>query len=128
MGWESPSDEELIARYRDGGGTSRSEQYVDELFRRYHVKVARSCLAFTNDRESAADLAQESSAKAYHNLPSFRGQSEFSTWLFSVARNHCLNAVRARSGVPAVECAHLLVDELPDLASETLDAAVEREQ
>jgi len=127
MLWESASDEELIARYRDDG-TSRSEQYVDELFRRYHTKVARWCLAFTNDRESAADLAQEICAKAYQNLPSFRGQSKFSTWLFSVTRNHCLNAVRARSSLPAMESAHLMVDELPDLTSEALDAAVERKQ
>lgn len=128
MGWESPPDEELIARYRDEASKSRSEQYVNELFRRYHAKVARWCLAFTNDRESAADLAQEICAKAYRNLSSFRGQSKFSTWLFSVARNHCLNAVRARSGVPAMESSEEIIDELPDLASESLDAAIERKQ
>src|SRR5262249_10566071 len=116
------------ARCRDGASTSRSEQYVNELFRRYHAKVARWCLAFTNDRETAADLAQEICAKAYQNLSSFRGQSKFSTLLFSIARNHCLNAVRARSSVPAMESAQLMMDDLPDLTSEALDVALERKQ
>jgi RNA polymerase sigma-70 factor (ECF subfamily) len=128
MRWDGLSDEELIARYRAQASKSGSEQYVNELFRRHHVKVARWCLSFTNDRESAADLAQEICAKAYKNLSSFSGQSKFSTWLFSIARNHCLNAVRARSSLPAMDPVHLFVDTLPDLASENPDAAMETKQ
>ena len=128
MRWEGLSDEELIARYRAEANNSSSEQYVNELFRRHHVKIARWCLSFTNDRESAADLAQEICAKAYKNLSSFSGQSKFSTWLFSIARNHCLNAVRARSSLPAMDPVHLLVDTLPDLASENPDAAMQTKQ
>ncbi len=127
MGWDSPSDEDLIARYRDETGAG-SEQHINELFGRYHAKVARWCLAFTNDRESAADLAQEICAKAYRNLPSFRAESKFSTWLFSIARNHCLNAVRARSGMPAMESAQMMIDELPDLVSENPDTAIVRKE
>jgi RNA polymerase sigma-70 factor (ECF subfamily) len=128
MGWEALSDEELIARSRTETNESRSRQYVDELFRRHHVKVARWCLSFTNDRETAADLAQDICAKAYRNLSSFLGQSKFSTWLYSIARNHCINEARARSGAGTVELGESIVDTLPDLASEHPDAAIEREQ
>src|SRR5215467_12817840 len=126
MVWEALSDEELIARSRTETNESRSRQYVDTLFCRHHAKVARWCLSFANDRESAADLAQDICAKAYQNLSSFRGQSKFSTWLFSIARNHCLNTVRARSGAPPTEADQTIFDALPDLASENPEAAVER--
>jgi RNA polymerase sigma-70 factor (ECF subfamily) len=91
------ADEELASRYREAASPAAREPYVDELFRRNYARVARWCLRFTNDRESAADLSQEIFTKAYQNLPSFQGQSKFSTWLFSIARNHCLNAVKANA-------------------------------
>lgn len=122
------SDEELIGLYRAETNRSRSEQYVNELFRRHHAKVASWCLAFTNDRESALDLAQEICAKAYQNFSSFKGQSKFSTWLFSIARNHCLNVVRARSRNLVMEWDQGIIDTLPDLVAEHPDAAIERKE
>jgi len=97
MSLEQLRDEELVAQYRSTAEVRQREAYVDELFRRNYSRVARWCLRFTSDRESAADLAQEVFSKAYQNLSSFQGQSKFSTWLFVIARNHCLNAVRANT-------------------------------
>jgi RNA polymerase sigma-70 factor, ECF subfamily len=95
MSLEQLLDEELVAQYRSTAETGEREQYINELFRRNYARVARWCLRFTEDRERAADLAQEIFVKAYQNLASFQGQSKFTTWLFVIARNHCLNAVRA---------------------------------
>src|SRR5262245_51188357 len=95
MGFEQLPDEELVTRYRVAADPHERDQFINELFRRNYVRVARWCLRFTTDRETAADLAQEILTKVYQNLNSFQGQSKFSTWLFSIARNHCLNAVRA---------------------------------
>jgi RNA polymerase sigma-70 factor (ECF subfamily) len=97
MALEQLLDEELVARYRSSTEIRDRELYIDELFRRNYARVARWCLRFTADRESAADLAQEVFTRAYQNLSSFNGQSKFSTWLFVIARNHCLNAVRANA-------------------------------
>ena len=97
MSFEQLLDEELVSRYRSAAETSEREQYINELFRRNYARVGRWCLRFAADRESAADLAQEVFTKAYQNLSSFQGQSKFSTWLFVIARNHCLNAVRAKT-------------------------------
>ena len=105
MSLEQLLDEELVAKYRSIADASEREQYINELFRRNYARVARWCLRFTDDRESAADLAQEVFAKAYQKLSSFQGQSKFSTWLFVIARNHCLNAVRANTR-QATELAH----------------------
>ena len=97
MSFEQLLDEELVSRYRSAAETSEREQYINELFRRNYARVARWCLRFAADRESAADLAQEVFTRAYQNLSSFQGQSKFSTWLFVIARNHGLNAVRSNT-------------------------------
>src|SRR5690242_5756510 len=68
VNWAELSDEALIANYRNTGDRALAEEYANELFRRHHVKIARWCLGFTGDRESAADLAQEICVKAYRNL------------------------------------------------------------
>ena len=128
MQWENLSDEALIAKSRAEADKSAADLYLNELFRRHHVKVARWCLSVTGDRESAADLAQEICVKAYQNLSYFKGQSKFSTWLYSITRNHCLNALRSRSNAPDMDSDEAVMDTLPDMGSDTPLASVEREQ
>lgn len=128
MLWEELSDEALITKYRDEADKQQAEQYINELFRRHHVKVARWCLGFTGDRESAADLAQEICAKAYKNLSYFKGQSKFSTWLYSIARNHSLNAIRSRNSMPEMDSDEAVIDTLPDMVSDNPLKTVERNQ
>ena len=91
-----PTDEELLAQARDCRDSSASRDLLDQLFARYQSKVALWCLRVTGDRESAADLAQDILLRAYENLDSFRGQAKFSTWLYTVTRNHCLNDAARR--------------------------------
>jgi len=128
MRWEDLSDEALIAQYRAEADKVQAEQYLNELFRRHHVKVARWCLSVTGDRESAADLAQEICVKAYQNLSYFKGQSKFSTWLYSITRNHCLNALRSKASTPEMDSDETVVDTLPDIGSDSPLASVERKQ
>ena len=91
------TDGELAERLRQAPTPAEREPYIDELFRRNYARVARWCLRFASDRETAADLAQEVFARSYQNIASFQGQAKFSTWLFSIARNHCLNFVKAQT-------------------------------
>jgi len=128
MRWEDLSDEALIAQYRAEADKAQAELYLNELFRRHHVKVARWCLSVTGDRESAVDLAQEICVKAYQNLSYFKGQSKFSTWLYSITRNHCLNALRSKANAPDMESDEAVMDTLPDMRSDSPLASVERKQ
>jgi RNA polymerase sigma-70 factor, ECF subfamily len=100
MSLDKLTDEELAGLYRNSANSAEGEKYIDELFRRNYARVGRWCLRFASDRETAADLAQEVFTRVYQNLKSFQGQSKFSTWLFSIARNHCLNVVQANSRQP----------------------------
>jgi RNA polymerase sigma-70 factor (ECF subfamily) len=92
-----PSDEDLIERYQQ---SAIKDAHADQLFGRYAERVALWCWRFTGDRELARDLAQEVLLKAYLHLGSFRADAKFSTWLYSIARNHCLNHVRGQSREP----------------------------
>jgi RNA polymerase sigma factor (sigma-70 family) len=93
-------DEELVSRYRAQAGSREAEQWLNQLFQRHHSRVALWCLRLTGDRESAVDLAQEVFLKAFRYLGSFRGDAKFSTWLYSITRNHCFNEIKGRATAP----------------------------
>jgi len=129
MSLELLQDEALLEQYRLCTQADAREQCVNELFRRNYARVARWCLRFTDDREAAADLAQEVFTKAYQNLHSFQGQSKFTTWLFVIAKNHCLNSMRAQSRQASEQAAEDGEDILLEIADSAPSpyAAAERE-
>ncbi len=65
------------------------------LYSRYHQKVYRFCLRMLGDEAAAKDAFQETFIKVYEHRESFRG-SNFSGWLFTIARHTCLNVIRAK--------------------------------
>src|SRR5690349_10159444 len=90
-GLARPRDELLVARACEAGGGADAEAARGALFGRYHRQVAAWCLRFCGDREEAADLAQEVFLRVHERLGSFRGESRFSTWLYTVARRVAIN-------------------------------------
>lgn len=91
------SDEELVRQYRSQPEGSGREKLINDLFQRHYRRVGAWCYRWTGDRESAADLAQEIFIRAYRSLDSFRGDAKFTTWLYTVARNHCTNQMKAQA-------------------------------
>jgi RNA polymerase sigma-70 factor (ECF subfamily) len=63
----------------------------DRLVLRYQRDVYRLCYRYVNNHEDANDLAQEVFLKAWRAIGRFRGDSAFSTWLYRIAVNACLN-------------------------------------
>ena len=120
MEFEELSAEELVARVLALAGSPEGDRCANELFERHYSRVSCWCLRFTGDRESAADLAQEIFARAHRALKSFQGQSKFSTWLYTIARNHCLNVAKARSVRP-IEVGEEALAELPGDDSPSTD-------
>lgn len=66
------------------------------LVERYQDPVWRFLCALVKDRALAEDLTQETFLRAYDRLDSFEHRSRFSTWLFTVARNLGIDALRRR--------------------------------
>jgi RNA polymerase sigma-70 factor (ECF subfamily) len=70
-------------------------QAFDVIVRRHQRSVYQLCYRFAGNHEDASDLAQDVFIRAYRGLRSFKGTSAFSTWLYRVGVNVCLNRVGA---------------------------------
>lgn len=68
----------------------------DRLVERYQRDVYRLCYRYVNNHHDANDMAQEVFLRAYRAIGRFRGDSAFSTWLYRIAVNTCLNFKSAR--------------------------------
>lgn len=66
------------------------------LFDRYQRKVFMICYGMVRHREDALDLVQETFIKTYRSLSSFKGESQFYTWVYRIAANTCLDFLRKR--------------------------------
>lgn len=86
------SDQELVEQIKSG----QKELYAD-LIRQYHKKVIGYCLSMLQNHTEAEEAAQDIFIKAYRNLPKFKGNSAFSTWLYRITTNHCLDVLRKRN-------------------------------
>ena len=118
------SDEELIARYRLAPGSDRSRSFVEELFRRHQARVVAWCYRLTGDRTQAVDLAQDVFAKAYASLDSFRADSKFTTWLYTIARNRWSDTLRAQRSRTREAPDTAMFDDEPSTENDAL-AAIE---
>jgi len=96
----SLSDEELVAHSRAAACPLEARRFLEELFGRQQSRVLSWCYRLTGDREWAADLAQDILMKAFCNLDSFRVESKFSTWLYTITRNHCFKEIRTKALEP----------------------------
>ena len=94
----------------------------DVLVERYQRDIYRLCYRYVNDPQDANDMAQEVFLKAYRAVGRFRGDSSFSTWLYRIAVNTCLNFRSSRR--PEGE---ELSDALPDRQAGAL-ARIEQEE
>lgn len=103
-------DRELIGRVLSG----RRDDFAG-LVRRHHAAVLGLCVSMLGDEALADDAAQETFLKAYASLSEYRGDSSFSTWLYRIAANRCLDLRRQRSRRPAESLDALVEEESPRL-------------
>lgn len=66
----------------------------DDLVRRYRARIYALSLHLTGSRSEADDITQDVFTRAYQQLHTFAGRSEFFTWLYRIAVNRSLNARR----------------------------------
>src|SRR6185369_3797305 len=86
------SDAAAVARARAG-----DREAFRVLVERHSRNVFRLAFRMTRSEEDAEDVVQETFLKAYRNLHRFAGQSEFSTWLHSIASRCALDLLRRRA-------------------------------
>ena len=86
-------EDELRRLLRQGGYAEALERMLDL----YQQKVFRMALAMLRDRGRAEEVTQDVFLKVWRALPGYDGRASVGTWLYTIARNTCLTAVRAGS-------------------------------
>jgi RNA polymerase sigma factor (sigma-70 family) len=85
------NDSEIISRVLRG-----ESQLYAELVERYKNFVFTITCRYTKQREDAEEISQDVFVKAYRNLADFRGESKFSTWLYTITNTTCISFLRKK--------------------------------
>jgi RNA polymerase sigma factor (sigma-70 family) len=83
-------DEELVSLYV----TTQRNEYFEEIYERYANKVYRKCYSFVYSQEKAEDLTHDIFLKLVVKIGTYKESSKFSTWLYSITYNYCMDQIR----------------------------------
>lgn len=85
------NDNEIISQVLNG-----NQQAYAGLVNRYQNYVFTLSLRMVKSREDAEEVAQDVFIKAYKYLADFRGESKFTTWLYTIVNNTCISFLRKK--------------------------------
>jgi len=121
MNYETADDAMLVTAATDG-----DLRAFEALVRRHTRFVYAHALRFFGDASAAEDISQEVFVKVYRSIGSFDERARFSTWLYRITRNACLDEVRAGKRRPSPVDPVDVCSPTPDFADEVvLGAAIE---
>ncbi len=106
------NDEEVIRQFY----TTRPNDCFETLYTRYVSKVYNRCLSLTKDSDKAQDFTHDIFLKMFAHLDRFEQRSSFSTWLYSISYNYCMDQLRIDSRM-----AVSTIDENRDDDSDAVD-------
>jgi RNA polymerase sigma factor (sigma-70 family) len=84
------NDEEVIRKYLN----TNPNDCFETLYNRYVGKVYNRCLSMTKDTEKAQDFTHDIFIRMFARLDRFEERSTFSTWLYSISYNYCIDQIR----------------------------------
>lgn len=111
----TPEEQQLIERCRQG-----DRQAFDELVRRYEKQAYNLAYRLTGNYDDASDVVVEAFVRVFQGLHTFRGDSQFRTWLHRVVVNTFLD-IRKRSRGRQ----HLSLEEQIEMNGETFERQIE---
>ena len=92
---------------------------------RYEKKVYSRCLLYLKDQSLAGEFVQDIFVKVFQKLPNFRRNASFSTWLYTITINHCIDYSRRKSKQQIIE--YMSSENLPDVIEDLLPEEEEDE-
>jgi len=113
-----PNDKDIISAVLQG-----NKEAYGGLVNRYQGFVFTICLRYTSSREDAEEIAQDIFVKAYRCLADFRGDSKFSTWLYTIVNTSCITFLRKKRLQT-----HSLDDEKVFAVADNLDGGMRANQ
>lgn len=111
------TDEEIVILIREG----QEQAHFTILYDRYYKKVLDKCYSMTKSKTMAEDLTQDIMVKAMEKLNQFMGKSSFSTWIYAITYNHCIEYLRNHKRIKFEDWSEML-----DLPEETTDEDIEQ--
>jgi RNA polymerase sigma-70 factor (ECF subfamily) len=89
------TDEQLVENYLEG-----DENSFNEIVNRYLKLIYNFAYRLVGNQKEAEDISQEIFLKVWKNLKKFNAKKSFRTWIFSIAKNTCIDHLRKRKDVP----------------------------
>ncbi len=89
------SDQQLVASYLKG-----NEHSLEVLIKRYLKPIYSFVFRYTGNSQDAEDITQEVFVKAWRNLKKFNQNRSFKTWIFSIAKNTCIDFLKKKKTIP----------------------------
>ena len=87
------SDNDIISRILE----EHMPEYFEVLYNRYYHKVLDKCYSIVKKKDIAEELAEDIFCNTYEKLASFKRISTFSSWLYSVTYNYCIDYLRQKN-------------------------------
>jgi RNA polymerase sigma factor (sigma-70 family) len=109
----SLKDEEIISILVKGNNNDLFQLIYD----RYSKKVRDKCYGLLKNKELADDAVQNVFEKTFEKLKSFKGNSSFSSWLYSITYNYCIDYLRLKNKLHYPEWNNN--NDLPEIIDET---------
>jgi RNA polymerase sigma-70 factor (ECF subfamily) len=91
-----PSDVDLMLRVKN------DPEALTELVRRYEIRLLAFIRRMIYDRIEAEDLFQETFVRVMRAAERYEPRASFSTWIFTIARNLCIDRIKKKKGLPTV--------------------------
>ena len=101
------SDIDLIQEYL----RTKDSRHFTALYRKYSGKVYGKCISLLREEHLAKDATQDIFMKIFLNLGQFGAQSKFSTWVYSITYNYCIDLIRKKK-----KMANVFSDEMEKVA------------
>jgi len=90
--YKQKSDEEIVSLLINSG----NQELFELLYLRYFKKVRDKCFSFLKDTKLSEEFANDILTKAYEKIKGFKGNSSFSSWLYSITYNYCIDYLRVK--------------------------------
>lgn len=84
-------ERKLIERCREN-----DRDAFETLILSYEKKIYNLCFYMVKNKEDAFDLTQEAAIKIYKSISKFKGESKFSTWVYRITYNTCLDFIKRK--------------------------------
>lgn len=105
---ERQEELELVRCAKDGDAHA-----FEELVKLHQNRVYNLALRMSGNAEDALDLSQETFLRIYKALPLFKEQSAFSTWVYSIASNVCIDFIRKQNKLKTVSLSQEAENDSP---------------